>query len=377
MDRPIMVVCFSGTSGLTDYSVALCHALAPLVGVELVTARSFDPARYPGRVDFPVVRLFRRTRQLPLDFWRFVAYVLRRRPQVLLLQSWIKWPSLELPWIALFRSLGIRVALTVHDLLPHDPMPWSARVLRGYYRRFDRLIVHSQRSAQGLAALGVPAMPLVVPHGVYDLFDTRQLSRAAARSGFAALAGDDFVVLFFGHLEQRKGVLELIDAARALEDVAGLKFVFAGKPEARAAVRRALEAARGRPNVIVHDHVIAHDDVQRYFAACDLVALPYREGTTSGVLKLAMAFARPIIASDVGDLAEALESWPGIAVDPARLGDDLAAKLRGARDAGPRLAAGTAVRLDDAQWPRIAQHYAGFLLEPDRVRTDAPLRLHG
>ena len=44
------------------------------------------------------------------------------------------------------------------------------------------------------------------------------------------------------------------------------------------------------------------------------MALPYREGTTSGVLKLALAFGKPVIATTVGDFVEQVPQGGGILV---------------------------------------------------------------
>ena len=46
--------------------------------------------------------------------------------------------------------------------------------------------------------------------------------------------------------------------------------------------------------------------MQVFFKAADVVILPYKEGSTSGVLKVAMAFGVPAIATKVGELPEAV-----------------------------------------------------------------------
>jgi glycosyltransferase involved in cell wall biosynthesis len=47
-------------------------------------------------------------------------------------------------------------------------------------------------------------------------------------------------------------------------------------------------------------------EVQVQFAAADVVVAPYREGTTCGVYRLAAAFSKPVVATEVGDLREAI-----------------------------------------------------------------------
>lgn len=233
--------------------------------------------------------------------------------------------------------------------------------MKFFYTSFKGAVVHSKRQADGLRALGVDLPTLIVPHGVYDLFNTRKLSRGEARRELAEIGPDKFVALFFGFLDHRKGISEFVDAAVRLSYSSDFQFVIAGKAEQKEVVQDALERARCAGNAVVHDFAIPHDDVQRYFAACDIVVLPYLEGTTSGVLKLAMAFGKPILCTDIGDFPETLENWPGLLMDRNRLVDDLVEKLILARDSGDDLLAKGTQHADELRWDRVAARYSDFI----------------
>ena len=58
-----------------------------------------------------------------------------------------------------------------------------------------------------------------------------------------------------------------------------------------------------------------------------MVALPYRSGTASGVLQAAYAFDRPVVVTDVGSLAEAVDDGETGFVVPAGDPAALAAAL--------------------------------------------------
>ena len=356
----IMIVSFTGDTGLTDYSASLCRELAKLSTLELVTAQSFDETKY--QADYKITKLFRRTRQFPLDIWKFVAHVIHTKPRAVLFQGWMKSPVLELPLVLLFRALGIRVILTVHDLLPHYPKPWSRLGCAFYYRAFNALVVHSQRQLHGLHALGVRRNTLVVPHGVYDIFNTQHLCQADARHYFPTLASDDFTVLFFGHLDERKGLVDFLAAAELLQTHKNMKFVVAGKPDGRANTAQALAAGKQFPNTVIDDYMIEHQKVQRYFAACDVVALPYREGTTSGVMKLAMAFGKPVICTDVGDFSESVAVWSGLLIERRKLPLCLAEGLLQMQDNFSEFEKRTHSLAKDIQWDAIAKKYATHAL---------------
>lgn len=359
----ISVVCFTGNTGLTHYSASLARALAEHHDVEFITATDYELQEFTNNIR--LTTLFRRTRHYPVDIFRFVRHILRVRPDGVLFESWLKYPALEGMIVSLFGLFGIRTALTIHDVLPHYPKPYSRWLHAWFYRRFDRLIVHSERAASDVKEMGVDTRCLVVPHGAYDIFNTLQLSRAAARKAFPEIAENDFVVLFFGFLGERKGIMEFLNVADRLEGTRSIKFMVAGKPEDKPFIREALDALRPRSNLVIHDHSIPFAEVQTYFSACDVVALPYTEGTTSGVLKLAMAFNKPVLWTDVGDFPETMKSWTGVQVDKNSLRQDLGEKVRWTHEHILELLEKANGLAEEFSWAAIASRYSEYLTEDD------------
>lgn len=333
----IHVVCFTGNSGITHYSASLCRGLARYSEVTLVTATSFDDDLV--RSEFTVAKLFRRARHWPIDIVQYIRYTLRTKPDVVIFQSVLKFPLFESWIVRLFRAAGIRTVATVHDTLPHHMQLWSRWIYSRYYDSFDRLVVHSARSHEDISHMVSPTKPIrVMPHGVYDIFNTRNTTRAEANASFPGLVSDNFVFLFFGEIDERKGVLEFIEAAEQFTSNENAKFVIAGRRMERRIGRelnQRLETIRRDPRYIVHDTYIPFDRVQDYFARADVVVLPYREGTTSGVLKLAMAFQKPVISTRVGDIPETTHDWGAILISDSGIVSQLANAMKAAsRDYG-------------------------------------------
>lgn len=315
------MVCFSGNSGLTDYTVSLCSELSKLCDLQMITSTVYEETQY--KANFFIEKLFRRTRYYPIDIFRFIFYVNKHKPNVILFESWMKYPLVEWFLIKLFRLNGIRTVLTIHDLLPHYPKPWSKSLLSKFYGCFDKLIVHSHQAALGLKEMVVKSTPLVVPHGVYDIFNLDNLTRRDVMHKFPSVNDDDFVVLFFGYIDNRKGIFEYLAASELLQDKEDIKFLISGASSLKEQSITKLESYRDRPNVMLHDMSIPMNEVQHYFSLADAVVLPYLEGTTSGVLKMAIAFGKPIIVTDIGDFSETLEDWPGILIPVDNIPENL------------------------------------------------------
>ena len=362
-DKSLALVCFTGNSGLTDYSVSLARSLSPYVQVCLVTADSLLP-RFRS-MGFDTRLDFRRSRHYPVDYMRFVANTLRDSPDIVLFQGPLKLPLLEAASLSLFRSFGVRTALTIHDVLPHYSRWWSRAEFRSFYQSFDLLIVHSNAAGNAVLDMGVKRPILVVPHGVYDLFRLTSPSRMDARAHIGDLNEDDFVVLFFGHLEPRKGLMEFLEVAHRMRNEAGVKFVIAGGNDLAkhgSHYAQALEAAKEWSNTIIRDSRVPFEEVEHFFSASDLVALPYLEGTTSGVMKLAIAFGVPVVASSVGDMVEELPADAGILIEP---GKEMPLKLESAinevRSSYPKFDDAMKSAARNASWEPIARKYYEFM----------------
>jgi glycosyltransferase involved in cell wall biosynthesis len=302
---PIDLVCFWGRSGLADYLVSLGKRIALQRPIRVVTSAPLDE-RYDG-LEGEYFLPFRRARHYPIDIWKFFYFYLRSAPRTLLLQSWFFSPLLEGILLRILQLRGHRLFITIHDTLPHHPHFWSRAEMAFYYGAFNGLVAHSDASEADLRSLGVKAPIEAIPHATHDLFMTRQITQSEARAELGLPAGK-VIYLQFGHIDARKGILEFCEVAQRCADVEGAHFVVAGSNDLSGDDAKALEAYRRLSNLTVVEGFIPLDAVQLYFTAANVVAAPYREGTTSGVYRLAVGFGRPVIASAIGDLKDAISA---------------------------------------------------------------------
>jgi len=59
-----------------------------------------------------------------------------------------------------------------------------------------------------------------------------------------------------------------------------------------------------RDRCLVHLKYVPDDQVPQYYAAADVVVLPYRRIYQSGVILLAMTYGRPVVVSDLAGMTE-------------------------------------------------------------------------
>jgi glycosyltransferase involved in cell wall biosynthesis len=278
--------------------------------VELVTAPfRFGAAPAPDgylrrEVFYPASsRLFGRSRlRLPLKAAEHPVGLARlaRTPRDVLHVQWLSAPELD---AALFRLRGPAV-FTAHDLLPrrtaHREDLW--RRLLG---RFDRIVVHSERGLETLAALGIDRGRLrVIPH-------------AAFRSD-PGLADDGRTVLSLGAIRSYKG---LGDAIAAVTRVDGARLLVAGNPVEPVDAYRAAAGGRAEWRLGYLDEA----ELDRALGDATLAVFPYRaELDQSGALLRALGAGVPAVVYDVGGLAEPVRAHAAGRVVPAGDVDALA-----------------------------------------------------
>jgi glycosyltransferase involved in cell wall biosynthesis len=69
--------------------------------------------------------------------------------------------------------------------------------------------------------------------------------------------------------------------------------------------------------VKVINQFVANEEVAKYYLASDIVVLPYRSATQSGILNVAYGFNKPVIVTNVGGLAEfVIEGKTGFVIKP-------------------------------------------------------------
>jgi len=269
-----------------------------------------------------------------LAAWAFRAR--RARPDVVHVQ-WSLAPLLDALALRWLRRSGIVTVLTAHNVLPHERQPWHAATYRRLYAAADLVIVHSAATRARLRALGwTPPRRVEVISMAADAPNAAP-SRAAAREALGLPEGAS-VTLFFGHVRPYKGLDVLLAAWRpvglALREA---RLVIAGPVAGGERRVRDIRAAIDRlglaGSVDLRPGHVPADEVTAYFAAADVVALPYRETDDSAVLATARGHGRAVVATAVGGLPEALEGGGGWVVppeDPQALAVALAAILRDA-----------------------------------------------
>jgi UDP-glucose:(heptosyl)LPS alpha-1,3-glucosyltransferase len=198
---------------------------------------------------------------------------------------------------------------------------------RRLFARTPEVVAISRVGGEEIVRLyGVAASRLSVVYNGVDLERfhprLRDVHRPAARAEAGVSAGA-WLLLFAGSGFERKGLDVAIRALAALDDAAS-RLVVVGRGDA--APYRRLAAETGVDHRVVW--LGARPDIERWYAAADVLVLPTRYEPFGNVHLEALATGLPVVTSRVAGGAEILDAGCGAAVDPRDAGEVAAAVAR-------------------------------------------------
>ena len=228
------------------------------------------------------------------DLRRLRGELRRELPDVVHVQ-WAVLRPLERTFYRRLHASGIPVVFTAHDPVPNVGGAARRRSVAATARSFARVICHSDWGRRALVEqCGVePGRVRVIPHGVFGyLTELAPVAPPADPNGPLAVAP--------GLIRPYKGTDVLLAAwPQVRRDVPDATLLVAGRP-----MMDTSGLPTGQPGVVYLPRYLSDAELAAALRRADAVVLPYRRIDNSGVLAAALAFAAPLVLSDVGGFGE-------------------------------------------------------------------------
>ena len=324
------------------YSYGLASALAAAgVKLDLVGGNEFEVFAWPPEIRFLNLRgnqrkdagFLEKMRRVLAYYPRLLAYAIGSKATLFHILWNNKFEFFDRTLLMVFyKLLGKKVALTAHNINARERDGCDSflnRVsLRIQYQLCDRIFVHTNKMrAELVSEFGVSENKIVlIPFGINNAVPHTTLSREQARERLGVRPKDK-AVLFFGGIAPYKGLEYLVDA---FDTIAALepstRLIIAGLPkdcwDYWNQIQAAIQSKPWRDRVIKRIEYIPDGDIEHYFKAADVLALPYVHIFQSGIFFLAYSFGLPVIATDVGSLREdIIEGETGLVCEPRNAAD--------------------------------------------------------
>ncbi len=242
----------------------------------------------------------------PLSWRSAAAGIVKMRPDCLVVHYWMPFfaPALGSIIRKVKRKIKVKVIGLLHNVEPHEGMPGGKRFGRYFFDSCDGFIAMSSTVLTDLKKYGIDKPALHIPHPVYDIFGD-PVSRQFACENLG-LNCDQKHLLFFGIIRRYKGLDLLLEAfASPRLSNLNLKLIVAGEFYEQEDRYIDLVQRLGLEHKILFTRsFVPKEKVAQYFAASDLIVLPYLSATQSGVTQIAYHFNKPMLVTNVGGLED-------------------------------------------------------------------------
>lgn len=163
--------------------------------------------------------------------------------------------------------------------------------------KIDRIIIHTQKDKDELLSKrkNYENKVAVIPHGTYSFFKNYGEEIPSKKN----------CILFFGNIREYKGLKYLIEAVPLIsQEVPDLKVIIAGDGD----LSSYSGVINDKTRFEIHNEFVPDGQVSELFRRAEIVVLPYSQMSgQSGIINIAYAFGKPVVASDVGGIHEVLE----------------------------------------------------------------------
>ena len=296
--------------GISHYTSMLSRSLMESDHETYVISfkRQYPAWLYPGKSDKDPSQVgLRMNAEYTLDpiypwTWLNTANRIQEiNPDGVIIQWWTTfWAPAYWVLIMRLRKWGLKTIFVIHNVIPHEALPWDKWIARNVIRLGDAHLVQAANEQNRLLSLIPDAHPTLCPMPVFNLFPVENSLTKNEAKEILGIRKDIPLLLFFGIVRPYKGLKHAIEAVSILKNT-GVKvqLIVAGEFwEEIATYEDQISHLHLNDQVTLVNKYIPDEEVGRYFTAADVFIAPYIDGTQSASVKTAISFNLPVVVTE-------------------------------------------------------------------------------
>ena len=240
----------------------------------------------------------------PFSYIKTANRINNYNPDVLVIAYWMPFMAPAYSSVCLLLKKDIRIVSLVHNVMPHEKRFIDKPLAKFFFNRCDGFIAMSEPVQKDLLSLKKNAKILLQPHPIYDHYGERTDKVGACNK---LGINNKKNLLFFGLIRDYKGLDILIESMSYLDD--SFQLIIAGESYGSfEKYQNLIDKSPLKDNIKVFEQYIPDGMVSTLFSASDVLILPYRSATQSGVIAVAYQLELPMIATNVGALGSTVSA---------------------------------------------------------------------
>ena len=303
--------------GISEHTQGLYHQLNQQHSVKIFTFYyQYPKIFFPGKSQFSKKEYnFQNTDYCissinPFSWIKTSQKILKFKPDLVIFTYWSPYfaPCFGFIAKALKIKLGNSKLISIfHNIFPHEKSLFNKFLLKYYINPFQKCMFMSDFVKNQLKVFkrnfdsSVKFLPI-------DKNYKTEFDKVALRSEMK-INIDDNIILFFGLIRKYKGLDLLLKAVNQhFRTNPHSKLIIAGEAyEDKAKYLKIIDQLSIQNKVIWFDGFISNKKIEKLMILSDLLVLPYRSASQSGVLSQAWQYEIPSISTNVGGLSEYID----------------------------------------------------------------------
>lgn len=271
---------------------------------------------FPGRTQFDLSNEIKKIDSLrivnsvnPFNWFQVANYINKADPDLIIFDWWHPFFAFCHFTISslLNKKLKERIIFITENFISHEKNLFESILTKIGLSNAKFFIALSQKVESDLKVIAGKRKIYRSELPVYNHLKGNENQKNEIRKRFN-FSETDKVLLFFGYVRKYKGLDLLIRGLKILTDnflQLNLKLLVAGEfYDDKENYIRLIDELNLKDKIQIFDEYIPNEKVKEFFIASDLVVLPYRSATQSGILNLSYGFNKPVVITDVGGLSE-------------------------------------------------------------------------
>ena len=320
--------------GIATHSNQLYYELIKNFSVKIFNYKRQYPALlFPGKSQYednPNIIHDREIDSINFFSWEKSARKIKEfKPDLVLFRFWHPFFSISLRSIAKkikIQNKNCKIVALIDNIIPHERFLLDSFFSSLFLKSMDGFLVQSSQVESDLIKLVNKPKYIKILHPFYDHYPIN-ISSIDARSNLG-IGLDTKVFLFFGFIRPYKGLDVLLNSLQSLEkQMSNYIVLVVGESYERIEKYKVIVPKELKHKVIWENKYIGERDIGKFFSASDVLVLPYRSCTQSGVVQVGYHYGLPVVASDIKGFQDYVVEGQTGYLFKSGSSEDLAAKL--------------------------------------------------
>ncbi|MAV94019.1 MAG: hypothetical protein CMG01_07725 [Candidatus Marinimicrobia bacterium] len=238
----------------------------------------------------------------PISWFKVSNYILKNNFSHVIFRYWNPFfipLYLFINWRIKSKKNNIKISCICDNIFPHETFFIEKYFIKKFFLNINNFLVMSDDSEFKLKKLVGNNSKIVKSFLPLKENLKSSISKKDACEKLKIKNPPKLLLLFFGFIRDYKGLDILINALKNLKNL-DIKLLIAGESYIKTnKIKDLINNNNLSDMVIWHEKYIPNDEINLYFSASDLVVLPYKKISQSGIIPMAYHFNKIVVCSNL------------------------------------------------------------------------------